>query len=304
MTLRDDDFATLLRRRLDVPPAMSLDVARAVRDGRRRRVRLQTVTAGSAAALVAGVAFLPAVLHGTPPPPAPVAASPAAPADVVRLAPALRATRAPVARTYPDGSTWWDTGLGADGTSLAFADENSWWGTQRDIELAVVTPDGDPVSAGSFAWDDEADVRDHGPTTGYDSAVSTSLGAPGTAVAVSVGATPAWLPGARVALVLSYGVPDSSGRLRHVYEIPTFADPAGSGASLHAIGADESALDMTGGVPRDGTVPGMAWIVYVGADGSSYVNGLPVTRHQLAMWVPQAPVDEVVEELRALGAEL
>ncbi len=315
MNLTDSELVETLRERVSSAPPMTLDPADVVHLGRRRvRARRAGAAAGAlvlVAAVAVGVSALPGGVAAPPaattaPEPSATPSSAALPdADVVTLAPTLRAVRSPVATTAPDGTTWWLTGLSADGQELMIGAEPQWWGTQMRVPFAVGDPrtDDERLSL-DVPWDPEADVRDHGSGNGYPSQASTALGVPGDMVQLGLGAVPAWMPGTRVALTFSYGVPDAEGRVRHVFELPTFADPSGTGASLYAFAGDPSLADLTGAVPRGETVSGGYWVVYVAPDGSTYVNGLEVTPQQLGLWLSQAPVDEVVAELRALGAVL
>ncbi|MCM0641510.1 hypothetical protein [Cellulomonas wangsupingiae] len=308
-----DELTAALHRAASRAPHMSLDPVETVRLGRRRARTRRAGALGGAAVLVVAVAVGASALPDRAPtlpaaPTDPVASSAAAPQptpDVVALAPTLRATRSPAATTSPGGTTWWLTGLSASGEHLVLGDAPVRWGTRTSVPFAAGDPGSDAgVASLELEWDAQADVRDHGPGNGYPSQASTSLGVPGDALEITMGAVPAWMPGARVALTFSYGVPDADGEVRHVVELPTFPDPSGTGAQLYAVAGDPSLPDLTGTVPRGGSVSGASWVVFVGADGSTYVNGLPVTPGQLGVWLGEGAVDEVVAELRAMGAAL
>ncbi len=319
MTTTDDALVTRLRTSADaqVPP-MSLDPVSTMTLGRRRRRRRASavvgVTAVAAGALVTatvlvggGAAVPPAGMPVDPAGALPDAASeiPSA-ADLATLAPALRATRAPAEWVRPGGDIWWSTGLAAGASHLVLGPAPAPDGSWRDIPFAVATTTSTDATLTpvTVPWDAEADLLGHGPSQGYDSMLLTGMGTRSAPVAVAVGAVPAWMPGARVALALSYGVPDAAGDVRHVFEVPTYADPTGSGATLFSVLGDGSVVDLTNEAPRGATVSGAAWFVFVGDDGSTYANGMPVTREQLRAWLPQAPLDEVVDALRAMGAAL
>ncbi|WP_432456692.1 hypothetical protein [Cellulomonas iranensis] len=318
MTTTDDALVTRLRTSADaqVPP-MALDPASTMTLGRRRRRRasavlgVTAVAAGalvSATVLVGGGAGLPPA--STPVNPAgalPDAGSETPPAaDLADLAPALDATRAPAEWVRPGGDVWWTTGIAAGASHLVLGPASAPDGSWRDIPFAVATTTSTDATLTpmTVAWHAEADLLGHGPSQGYDSMLLAGLGTRSAPVTVALGAVPAWMPGARVALALSYGVPDAAGDVRHVYEVPTYADPTGSGATLFSVVGDGSVVDLTNEAPDGATVSGAAWFVFVDDDGSAYVNGTPVTREQLGVWLPQAPLDEVVDALRAMGAAL
>jgi hypothetical protein len=319
MTTTDDALVTRLRTSADaqVPP-MTLDPASTITLGRRRRRRRASAVLG-VTAVAAGALVTATVLVGgggaVPPAGAPVDPAAAVPdsasatppaADVTSLAPDLAATRAPAEWVRPGGDVWWATGISAGASHLVLGPATDADGSWRDVPFAVATTTSTDATLVpvTLPWDAEADLLGNGPAQGYDSTLLTGLGTRSAPVTVAVGAVPAWMPGARVALALSYGVPDPAGDVRHVVEVPTYADPTGAGATLFSVVGDGSVVDLTNEAPDGATVSGAAWFVFVGDDGSAYVNGVPVTRAQLEVWLPQAPVDEVVDALRAMGAAL
>ncbi|MFC8193391.1 hypothetical protein ACFUMH_17185 [Cellulomonas sp. NPDC057328] len=322
MTLTDDEVATALRARADRDaPTMTLDPVRTIARGRRRRAATAGAAAGAAAVTAVGLVLGTAALLAPPTADAPTATAPDATApdsdapvataapDVADLAEGLRAARGPVPRTLADGSTWWDTGIGsaATGETLAFGTvDGEPFRTPGDVlAFGVLEATGHLADPMPLRWSPDDALADHGAAEGYHGVTGLSVGAEAHVVDVLVGAVPAWMPGARVAHVLSTGVVDATGAVRHVVEVPTFPEPTGSGASLFVIGGSPRVSNM--GSPRSEREIVMeppSVTVFVGTDGSAYVNGLPVTRDQLALWAPGAPVDQVVADLVALGARL
>ncbi|MFS0704500.1 hypothetical protein AB6N23_08265 [Cellulomonas sp. 179-A 9B4 NHS] len=314
MTLTDDEVATALRARADRDaPTMTLDPVRTIARGRRRRAATAGAAAGAAAVTAVGLVLGTAALVAPPTADAPTATAPDATApdsgapvataapDVADLAEGLQAARGAVPRTLADGSTWWDTGIGsaATGETVAFGTVDG------DVPgFGILDATGHVAYPMPLRWSPDDTLAEHGPADGYFAQTGLAVGTREDVVDVVLGAVPAWMPGARVAHVLPTGVVDATGAVRHVVEVPTFPEPAGSGASLFVIGGS-GVFDMSSPGPEDGVVlwsPSVT--VFVGTDGSAYVNGLPVTRDQLALWAPGAPVEQVVADLVALGAHL
>ncbi|WP_309135138.1 hypothetical protein [Cellulomonas sp.] len=306
MTLTDDQVAAVLRARADRDaPPMTLDAVRTLARGRRRR-RVAAGTTATALGLTAvGVALGTAALLPTstvdasPASPAGTTQAPAARPEVADLAEGLRAARAPVPRRLADGTTWWDTGIGSSATG-----ETVVVGTRDGVPAFGVADATGRVPYAMSTWSPDAALADHGPADGYDGLTGFAVGTRAAPVEVETGAVPAWMPGARVAHVLPSGVVDPTGTVRYLVEVPTFDDPSGSGSRLYVLaGTDLPDMDPPG--PEDGNV---AWTpsftVFVGTDGSAYVNGVPVTPAQLALLTGGRSVDEVLTGLVALGARL
>ncbi len=98
--------------------------------------------------------------------------------------------------------------------------------------------------ASVFAWSDD-DSADRFPAQRYY---------PGSLrwdmnddVRLLAGAVPRWMPEGRVVLWLPRGVEGVGGELVHALDVPTFADPAGSGARVYAVALDAGVamVDLT-----------------------------------------------------------
>ena len=76
---------------------------------------------------------------------------------------------------------------------------------------------------------------------------------------IMAGVVPSWLSDAHVVLFSAEGVTDPSGRLVHAVEVPTFADPAGSGGRLYLVVTDPRVP------PNQGPVEG---VVFASPDGT------------------------------------
>lgn len=186
-------------------------------------------------------------------------------AATTKLAEGVHATTS-LARSSGDG---WDAGLRITGS---WADEGESGvvvlapatevelGTARDA-FDVPATDGvrvrvsglDGVSA--FTWADD-DSADRFPAQKYY---------PGSLrwdmnddVRLLAGAVPRWLPNGRVVLWLPRGVVGNDGERVHALDVPTFADPTGSGSHLYAISLDE------GVAMRDVTALRDALVLYLG----------------------------------------
>jgi hypothetical protein len=237
----DQQFASDLRRRAaGTLPPMTLDVDETVRLGRRRlHTRRWT------AALVAGATAAIAVIIGVSAAGSPQAITPAGqepeamgPNQVVTIAPGITASNGVTTARTSNGSPWWDTGL-----RFGPADGPSSVGLMAVGETTVpLTPASDPTSRPDgivTAIDDPSGYAlSHGGaqllTWPFSGVPELSLsGAPGVAKVI-VGTVPEWINDPHVALVFPHGVSGSDDQGTW-FQIPTFADPQGSGRLLYAV---------------------------------------------------------------------
>ncbi|WP_407342258.1 hypothetical protein [Pengzhenrongella phosphoraccumulans] len=173
----------------------------------------------------------------------------------------------------------WSTGLTLNGSDGTFAIE-LLAGTSKDLQEAQagaasaldhavrVTVSGvDPAESLVVAWADEQQA----PTGERPSPLSTRTlfrveNAWGTnSSRIMAGVVPSWLSDAHVVLFSADGMADPSGKLVHAVEVPTFADPAGSGGRLYLVVTDPR-------VPvNQGPVRGIAFVApdgtFLDADG-------------------------------------
>jgi len=202
------------------------------------------------AAVAVAVVSGPGILR-----PAPVLApaghtsAPVAPdATVVTLAAGLTAASA----VAGDGSPW-STGLAVrtpdrtDVVSLAAAtasdlsETTTVTGVQVDHALRVVVGSSDaPVATAVIAWADVQPSPRATPHAPHPSAVTIYReGDSGADVRrVMAGVVPTQPSAAHVVYFSADGMTDPSGGKVHAVEVPTFADPAGSGALLYLVAAD------------------------------------------------------------------
>ncbi|MCR6490874.1 hypothetical protein [Cellulomonas sp. P24] len=139
----------------------------------------------------------------------------------------------------------------AAGTAADLSETTAGTGVQVDHALRIVVGPADaPAASFVVAW---AGVRESpaptAPASGRvvdPSAVTLyDVGDPGldagglpVANRVMAGVVPAWLPGAHVVFFTSGDLTDPSGTKVHAVEVPTFADPGGSGARVYLAVAD------------------------------------------------------------------
>ncbi|ADG75071.1 hypothetical protein Cfla_2180 [Cellulomonas flavigena DSM 20109] len=329
----DEQVLDALRRHADAAPPMTVDVRTTVAAGRRRRARTTAGVAAAAATLPVAVALalgaglgdrgtaLPAVTEPSPPTASAVPAVPPgtdAPAPPpVEPAPGLRAASGLGQRTLPDGTVVWDTGLTdrSGQSSLAF------WPRGQATDGTVRVGFGELLAGHvldhqDLVGDPRATLADHGSDVGYGEQYDITIGdrgdladhipawETGTYVEASVGVVPAWMPGARVALGLWHGAELPGGGRLHLVELPTFTLDPSPGPELYAYTMDPSLLLDAQHGPHGPEVQGPPLVVFVGTDGATYVNGVPVTPQWIGSWVPAEHVDTVVAELRAMGATL
>jgi hypothetical protein len=255
MTLTDEQYALHLRSRAAVAaPPMSLDVRATVHLGTRRRRRRRwgaslAVTAGIVSIAIAGLSVLDAPHSAVP-----VAAQQprsVGTSQVVDLAAGVTASNALVATTDSLGRPWWDTGLHfedpyhQDHLSVGFAPYDEAVGRDRHAVLgrdgiAQGVDDGTgsalknrwPLAGLIWSRDAGPDMNSGGFVTG--DAGQTGEFAQRSYAHVLAGTVPTWITDPRVALVFPRGA-SGVGSTSIWVEVPTFADPEGSGRLLFAV---------------------------------------------------------------------
>ncbi len=276
MTTDTEHFATELRARLDLDALHStIDPAVALARGRRsaRRRAMGTAAMGVVAVSALSVAALqvPGLLDRSP------VSGPGAPTAVVdgpRPTAALVAEGVTAATGVTGSGSPWDTGLswvtpaGADEISVAagtgddLADALSATGVPVDHALRVVLGDVQAPSASAvIAWaDDEQPAPVHDPSvlTMYNAGGTTDADELPRASRLFAGVVPSWLGDARVVFFTAGSMSDPTGAAVHAVEIPTFADPSGTGARIYVAVA--SADIFAGPRPRG--------IFFVNPDGT------------------------------------
>lgn len=265
MSTDTERFAVQLRASLAIDglhsglePATVLASSRRSRRRRNRGLTLGGIAAGAAVAVAA--ATLPGVLMSSPTvaPAGPTGAPAVSAGKVVTLAAGVTAASA----VTGDGSAW-STGLAVRtpqstdlvtlvaGTAAALDETTAGTGVRVDHALRVVVGSADaPTASFLVAW---SDVRESpaptSPASGRSadpSAVTLyDVGEPGldagglpVASRVMAGIVPAWLSGAHVVFFSPGGMTGQSGNEVHAVEVPTFADPTGSGARVYLAVAD------------------------------------------------------------------
>lgn len=260
-----DPFVQQLRTNLDLEALHSrIEPEAALAAGRRaaRRHTIGTATAGALAVAAVGVGALtlPSLAPGLHARPADAASasSPAPTATdraVVELAPGLTAATG-VTR---DGEAWTsdltfgahDVGL-APATSTDLDEASAASGLTVDHGLRVIlAPDSNLVPV--VAWGATRGATPLRPHT-YDPIEVTTYRTPGEGqddppltTRLFAGVVPPWMPDARVVL-FTRATMRVGGSDVHAVEIPTFADPAGSGTRVYLAVADPE-------VPRGGYAP-------------------------------------------------
>lgn len=263
MSTDTEQFASRLRAGLDLDGLHSGLEPVAVLAGSRRSRRRRTLgltVGGIAAGVAVAAATLSGVLMSSPSlaPAGPTDAPAVSAGSVETLAAGVTAAGA----VTGDGSAW-NTGLFVGtpqrtepvtlvpGTAADLTETTSATGAQVDQALRVVVGSADaPAASFLVAWSDvhESPVPTS-PASGRvvdPSAVTLSnLGEPGldagalpVASRVMAGVVPAWLPGAHVVFFTPGDLTDPSGKHVHAVEVPTFADPMGSGARVYLVVAD------------------------------------------------------------------
>ncbi|ASR54854.1 hypothetical protein [Cellulomonas sp. PSBB021] len=161
-------------------------------------------------------------------------------ASVTDLAPGVRATTA-LARSTGAG---WDTGVRVPVSVVATVERTVSLAraTPADL-LAAGGPDGDRPGRGVVARVAGTEIQL--PVTWSDDDTAERLAAdssyPGAArwgaddVRLVTGVVPRWMPRADVLLWFPDGIRDDDGRTVHALEVPTFADPTGTGARLYVV---------------------------------------------------------------------
>lgn len=136
-------------------------------------------------------------------------------------------------------------------------------GVRADHALRFVfTGAGAPTDSVLIAWADEQQAPAVGDRQSDPSARTMfhAGSSDGTGITrIMAGVVPSWLPGARVVLFSAEGMTDPSGTRVHAVEVPTFADPTGSGARVYVVVTDPRVP------PGQQPVRG---IVYVAPDGT------------------------------------
>lgn len=247
MTLTDEQYAHTLRSRVAVAaPPMALDPNETVRLGSRRRRARRWGAGAAATAGVAAIALVAvAVLSGPGASRTPVAQAPRAigSGQVVELAPGITATNE-LTTTTSSGETWWDTGLtfeypgdGAVRTlSVGFAPYDPTDESRRDPGaedgIAVGVTDVDEWSLAKWGTVPLVWADSPGEVGGFTDGAYTLSG--DVVARVVAGAVPTWVNEPRVALYLPAGTPAFGGGTAHWFELPTVADPQGSGRLLVA----------------------------------------------------------------------
>ncbi len=260
MTTDTEQFAAELRARLDldalhsaIDPAVAL--ARGRRSARRRVVGAAALGVVAVSVLSVAVLQAPGLLDRastrTPDAPAAVAPGPVPTA-------ALVAEGVSAATGVTDGGSPWDTGLtwvtpaGTDeigvaaGTGDDLADARSATGVPVDHALRVVLGDVQAPSASAvIAWVDDAQpptaaapAHDPSVLTMYNAAGPTDADGLPRASRLFAGVVPSWMGDARVVLFTAGPMSDPTGAAVHAVEIPTFADPSGTGARVYVAVAD------------------------------------------------------------------
>lgn len=285
MSTDTEQFASRLRAGLDLDGLHSgLDpvaVLAGSRRSRRRRTLGMTVggIAAGVAVTVAAATFSGVLMSSRSLAPAGPTEAPAAPAESVETL----ASGVTAAGAVPGDGSAWSTGLSVGtpqrtepvtlvaGTAADVAETRSATGAQVDHALRVVVGSAHaPAASFVVAWSDvRASPVPTSLTSGRivdPSAVTIyNLGEPGidsgglpVASRVMAGVVPAWLPDAHVVFFTPGDLTDSSGKRVHAVEVPTFADPMGSGARVYLVVADSE-------VPVGQRARG---IFYVSDDGS------------------------------------
>lgn len=285
--LTDDEVVTRLRARADdVLPTMTLDSS-SVRAAGRRRVRTRAwsaVSLGLAATFAVGVVLSNVVA------PAPNGAAPASTGGATAAAPdagAVTLAQGVTAATGVVGTgSPWQTGLTqasdggrvdiqlAAGTAKDRTDAFDGSGVRVEHALRVVlsgagaptTGAGSVAQPATIAWPEPflstTETRSRTLpwlTTMYRGASDGAGGEEIRVARVMAGVVPTDLVGAHVVLYSTEGLTSAAGKAVHAVEVPTFTDPAGSGATIYLVSADERAA--AGPSPLDG-------MFYVQDDGT------------------------------------
>lgn len=271
-TPTDRAFIAELRTRTDAAvPEMSLD-GLAVRTAGRRATRARRWAAtgvGMAAVLAAVVVVGGARSVLTAPP----ALSPASPTQAATAQTTRTLADGVIAATSASGSgSPWSTGLTMtepDGTfnidllaatQADLQEARDATGAPIDHAIRVTVPTAVPTPAVVLAWADNQQAPTGERPWPLTNRTTFRADTSGTNISrIMAGVVPSWLSDAHVVLFSTDGMTDPSGQLVHAIEVPTFADPSGSGARLYVVVTDPRVP------PNQGPVGG---VVFASPDGT------------------------------------